>query len=229
MRIINGTWKASIRNTPHRLMHWAPTDLNRGIFAPFSEPEFIPPLKTSYVNRLHEAYERLLDETALFVIAEQERLGATELHAERTVYKPGSYVLMSYPVRPPSKLNSRWAGPYEVVGMDANNVSLRDLTGGPDKEVDVSRLKPFAVDEGVDPKAVAAADLGETEVVEILAHRGSPRKRADMEFEVRWTDGDITWEPWEKVRRLSQLDDYLKTQPRLKGLLSREKSDSSAT
>ena len=224
MRIINGSWKAAIRNTPHRLMHWAPTDLNRGIFAPFSEPEFIPPLRTDYVNSLYNAYERLLDETALFVIAEQERLGSADENLERTVYEPGSYVLMSYKVRPPSKLNMRWAGPYEVVGMEANDVSLKDLTGGPDQTVDISRLKPFIVDDGVDPKAVAAADLGETEVSEILAHRGSPRKRAEMEFQVRWSDDDVTWEPWERVRRLSQLDDYLKTQPRLKGLLSREKS-----
>ena len=100
-------------------------------------------------------------------------------------------------------------------------MSIRDLTGGPNQEVDVSRLKPFLVEDGVDPKALAAADLGETEVAEVVAHRGSPRKRAEMEFKVRWTDGDVTWEPWEKVRRLAQLEEYLKTQPRLKNLLSR--------
>ena len=221
MRIINNTWKASIRNTPHRLMHWAPTDLNRGIFAPFADPEFIPPLKTKYVNDLHIAYERLLDETSLFVASEQKRLGAADADVERTVYEAGDYVLLSYVVRPPSKLNMRWAGPFEVISMEVNNVSIRDLTGGPNQEVDVSRLKPFLVEDGVDPKALAAADLGETEVAEVVAHRGSPRKRAEMEFKVRWTDGDVTWEPWEKVRKLAQLEEYLKTQPRLKNLLSR--------
>ena len=66
-RIINKTWKAAIKNCPHNLIYFAPTDLNRGIFSPFAEPEFVPPLKTEYVNKLHMAYERLLDETSLFI------------------------------------------------------------------------------------------------------------------------------------------------------------------
>ena len=89
-------------------------------------------------------------------------------------------------------LSFRWAGPYEVIRMEVNTLFLKDLTGGPEKEVDVTRVKPFMVDEGVDPVAVAAADLGETKVSEILAHRGSPRKRADMEFQVRWSDDEVT-------------------------------------
>ena len=84
----------------------------------------------------------------------------------------------------------------------------------------VSRLKQFLVEDRVDPKALAAADLGETKVAKILAHRGSSRKRAIIEFHVRWTDDDITWEKWEKFHRLAQLEGYLKTQPRLKSLLA---------
>ena len=82
--------------------------------------------------------------------------------------------IMSYKVRPQSKLSARWSGPYEVIGMDANKVSLRDLTGGPNQLLDVSRLKPFIADHGVDPKALATADLVKPEVVEVLSHRGSP-------------------------------------------------------
>ena len=33
---------------------------------------------------------------------------------EPTEYSVGDYVLMSYLVRPISKLHARWAGPYEV-------------------------------------------------------------------------------------------------------------------
>ena len=223
-RIINKTWKASIRNCPHNLMYFAPTDLNRGILSPFVEPEYVPPLKNDYVKQLHTAYERLLDETSLFMAAEQERLGMGQLDVDRTVYSPGELVLMSYKVRPPSKLHARWAGPYEVMSMDGNNLSLRDLTGGPNKDVDVSRVKLFQQDGVTDPKALAAADMGEIEVEEILAHRGSPRKRSEMEFQVKWSDGDITWEPWERVRRLEAIDVYARSQPRLKVLIMPEKS-----
>jgi len=43
---------------------------------------------------------------------------------------------------------------------------------------------------GVNPKQVAAADLGESEVKEIFQHRGTAKKRLEMEFEVLWPDGD---------------------------------------
>ena len=74
---------------------------------------------------------------------------------------------------------------------------LQDLTGGKAKTVDVSRLKPFFVVPGLDVQALASADLGEVRVEAVLAHRGDARKRGTMEFQVQWTDGDVTWEPWE--------------------------------
>jgi hypothetical protein len=82
---------------------------------------------------------------------------------QQTVYSMGSFVLMSYLVRPPSKLSARWAGPYRIVTRKANSAELEDLTGGPSKTevtVDESRLKPFIVAPGVDVQAVAASDLG---------------------------------------------------------------------
>jgi hypothetical protein len=110
-----------------------------------------------------------------------------------------------------------------IAKVQGNNVELEDLTGVPTKTVDASRLKHFMVAPGVDVQAVAAADLGEASVQAVLAHRGSPRKRAEMEFQVQWTDGDITWEPWERVRRLEAVNEYIRAHPRcgLKILLSK--------
>jgi hypothetical protein len=65
---------------------------------------------------------------------------------------------------------------------------------------------------------VAARDLGELVVVEILGHRGRPSQRTFMEFQVRWSDGDVTWEPWQAVKKLAALESYLATQPTLKRL-----------
>jgi hypothetical protein len=33
-RIINRTWKAAVGSSLYRLIHWAPTDLDRGLFSP---------------------------------------------------------------------------------------------------------------------------------------------------------------------------------------------------
>lgn len=209
-RIINNTWKQSIGNTPHRLMHWAPTDLDRGIFAPLREAPVMPPLQSEYVKQLQASYERLLDETSIFVVTEQEKLLTKYEGVIPTEVHEGDMVLVSYVTRPPSKLAARWAGPYRVVSRHANNVTIEDITGGMSKTVDMSRLKPFLLAPGVDPVAVAAADMGEVQVTRVIAHKGSARNRSTLEFEVEWSDGDITWEPWEHVKKLEAVDVYIR-------------------
>jgi hypothetical protein len=221
-RIINKTWKQSIGTSPHQLMHWAPTDLDRGILTPHGEAQVIPPLSTEHVSKLQKAYERLLDETSEHVIREQEKLRATYEGVAPTDFMVGDLVLLSYLVRPPSKLSARWAGPFRIRERKANTAILEDMTGGAQKSVDISRLKLFLLGPGVDPQAVAAADMGEVQVDMVLAHRGSVRKRSTLEFQVQWSDGDVTWEPWESVRKLAAVDEYIRTNqgPSLRGLLN---------
>jgi hypothetical protein len=210
-RFINGTWKQCIGTTPHALIHWAPSDLDRGLFAPFRENAVVPPLSNEFVSSLHAAYERLLDETSLCILKDQLKMQREFGESEATDFQVGSLVLLSYSVRPPSKLSARWAGPYRVVAKDSNNLSLEDLTGGPSKVVDVSRVKPFLVAPGVDPQAVAAADMGESLAISVLAHKGSSRQRSSLSFQIEWSDGDVTWEPWENVKKLSIIDEYIRS------------------
>jgi hypothetical protein len=61
---------------------------------------------------LQQAYERMLDETSVYAIAEQDRLQEVHARLVPTDFSVGGHVLMSYLVRPPSKLAARWAGPY---------------------------------------------------------------------------------------------------------------------
>ena len=68
-------------------------------------------------------------------------------------------------------------------------------------------------DEAIFPRHDAKAfyDLGvdddqEWLVEEILDHRWCGRR---VEFSVRWTHGDTTWEPYAKCNKLSALDEYL--------------------
>jgi hypothetical protein len=104
-------------------------------------------------------------------------------------------------------------------------VVIRDLTCEKTQEVDVTRLKPFLVSPRVDPKVLAAADLGELEVVNVVDHRGSVKNRKEMEFLVEWSDGDQTWEMWEQVKKLSLVDRYIVEHPeaKLKSLLPGKK------
>ena len=52
-----------------------------------------------------------------------------------------------------------------------------------------------------------AADKPMWFVDEILAHHWVDQ--ADLEFQVRWTLGDVTWEPLASCKELAALDEYL--------------------
>ena len=156
---------------------------------------------------------------------EQERAAAKFVGVVPTEFEVGSYVLVKYPSRPPSKLHCRWSGPFEVMSRDRNNVLVRDLTSDVRHEYDATRLRPFLLSVESDPKQLAAADLGELEVSTVLDHRGSAKKRAELEFLVKWSDGDETWEPWEHVKKLAVIDEYVRAHPdaKLKSLLAPQK------
>ena len=224
MRVLNKTFRTSVGATPHRLLHWAPTDLDRGIFAPFQETTTVPPLSTDFVRALESGYEHLLDVSARHILEEQDKIREAYGEVVEKDIEVGTLVLMSYLVRPPSKLHCRWEGPFAVMERRGNTAVIRDLTNDATREVDLSRLRVFLVAPGVDPKAVAAADLGEAEVQGILDHRGTAKKRAAMEFLVSWTDGEQTWESWATVKKLEHIDLYIRTHPHagLKALLPKK-------
>jgi hypothetical protein len=49
---------------------------------------------------------------------------------------------------------------------------------------------------------------------EIIAH--SPINSKDLEFQVQWTLGDVTWEPMSSCKNLEALDHYLELRGMLK-------------
>lgn len=59
-----------------------------------------------------------------------------------------------------------------MVSREENLFNLRNLTNDVVKPYDISRLRKFIVRPGVDIREVAAADLGEFVVIEILGHKG---------------------------------------------------------
>ena len=49
-------------------------------------------------------------------------------------------------------------------------------------------------------------------VEQVLAHRGNPRRKSEMEFKVRWqgyTPSDDTWKAWKTLRNIPSLHAYL--------------------
>ena len=95
----------------------------------------------------------------------------------------------------------------------------QDLTTLRPHRFHVSRLKRFEAEMTDDPAALAAADKDEFIVEEIIDHRGNSRRRADMQFRVRWLgygpEEDL-WLPYREVRELETLDRYAATHPELR-------------
>ena len=71
----------------------------------------------------------------------------------------------------------------------------------------------------------AHSDLGESVVVSISGVRGNPAKKQSLQFEVRWEDGEVSWEPHSNVSKLKVLDEYLakSTDARLRRMVSKPK------
>ena len=164
------------------------------------------------MSMLVTAQEALLDEAALTLLEEQNELKHKEPIALGRNFEVDDLVLLSYPTAPPSKLHARVAGPFRVKNIDRNLVTLADITGSRELQRDISMIIPFRYRDDLkdlDLVAIAAGDLGESVVIDIVAYRGNLKNKKELEFQVQWEDGDLTWEEYEKVKHLETLDDFV--------------------
>ena len=213
LRIMNKTYRHFLGCAPNDLVYLNPPDLDRGLFEPFRVHEETLPVTTEYMQHLVRAQEIMLDMSSMMLWKQQEKLRANMSEPEPSEFPVGSYVLLTYPTRPDSKLSDRLAGPYQVKNRQGNLMTLQDLTCERTLERDVERLVPF-LHPGTpeDMLRLAAEDLSESEVDSILNHRGNFKKRSSLEFQVQWTDGEVSWEPWDTVKRLELVTVYLTQQ-----------------
>jgi hypothetical protein len=150
----------------------------------------------------------------------EERLSETPPE-QQNKFQKGDFVLWQRdPTKPRhAKLDSPWVGPYVVIYQKQNDVTCRHMGMGFVTTLEVSRLKLFA---GTDEEARNAALLDSDQYVidKVLAYRGDPMKRSEMEFEVRFQDGDIVWKSYDKdIFETQQLHDYCKRVKQLYPLL----------
>ena len=150
---------------------------------------------------------------------------ANKLRQEEPEFQPGDMVYLStqnlaLPKGRARKLMPKFIGPYKVADShpDTSNYTL-ELP----EELRRRRIHPTfhasllrrhePNDDALFPGREARSyyDFGNDDqqewlVDEILSHRWDGRR---IEFLVRWTLGDCTWEPYEHCKELSALDEYL--------------------
>jgi hypothetical protein len=210
VRIVNKTYRQFLGCSPADLVYFTPPDLDRGIFEPFRVHEETVPITTSYMRDLQTAQERMLDATSLMLWETQDAARRVSTEPEPTEFLIGSYVCLRYPTRPPSKLHDRLAGPFQITDIKGNLYIMRDLTCNRMVERDVSFLVPFIhPGTAADMLRIAAADIDETTAVSIDSVRGQLVKRSTLEFQVTSSDGDVSWESWDTVRKTAEVSNFL--------------------
>jgi len=224
-RIVNTTYKWWLGCRPNDLVYLVPPSGERGLFDPLRPVNETVPVSTEFMTQLRRAYEVMLDATSNRILAEQRKLERVRAGAKTSPVEAGDLVLIRYPVRPPSKLHERVAGPFQVVQRKGNLIFAKDLTSERvlerDAEMVIPFLKPYPMSQE-ELRKVAARDLNEVGVTAIIDHRGTVKKRKTMEFRVQWDDGEVTWESWDVVKKLEALDKYIQDHQQLKALAGRK-------
>jgi len=227
-RVVNATPHSALGTSPIRMLFGDAVTADRGLVEERADGDEQLGVE-EYVQRLNNAHAAVVAASD----AHQQRVIDKRLAANDAAVAPrgarpaeGDYVLVSYPVKPPHKLAPRWRGPLVVLEEPPGGGSMfvcQDLRTLKIVRFHESRLKLFRLPDGGDPLQVAAVDQDEFVVESVVDHRirdgGRPRRKADLEFRVRWLGyepAEDSWLPYSEVRDLAALDAYALTHPELR-------------
>ena len=145
---------------------------------------------SEFVKRLDEDIQhirRVSVELQAKIVAERSAANGTLPR-----YVPGDLVLWDPRESPcdklPSKLDTNFVGPFEVIEQSANDVKCRHVVLQSEPTLHVSRLKPF-FGSLEDAYEVAKHDKDQHTIVEIQWYTGNPHIRTSMQFGILWDDG----------------------------------------
>lgn len=176
----------------------------------------------AYVRLLRDNLKMIRENSAKYQAAvKAERMAKTPPEAFNR-YPVGELVMHHIEkIDRKDKLDPRNQGPYEVVEHEegSNVVQVRDLVHGNIKKFHQSEVQAFFGDREAAIKC-ARYDADQHEVEQIIAHRGNPEMRLNMEFLLKFRDGSRFWKKWSKeIDQLQSLSDYVSGLPQLKQLL----------
>jgi len=224
-RIMNSMTHTTLGVSPAQLIFGNAIELDRVVLVKESQhnidPHVLTPSVKQYLDKLIDVQGVILQIARANQMAQdQYHLAQAQEEGAATVFPINSYVLLRYPAglggdhRPPSKLHTRWQGPFRVVASQGDKYTLQNLVTMRSVERHVKELAPFHHNPFTDdPTQEAIKDANEYVVDHIVAHRGDWDRLSTLEFKVRWqgyTVSDDTWEPWSNVRTNGRLHEYLR-------------------
>ena len=227
-RIMNSHPHDSIGVAPAQIIFGNSIQLDRGILfrgdhIDITNPNVLTPTIKQYLDKLlsvqsktsacaqHHQYET--DQARLRAVAKKGK-GETP-----TVFPVNSYVLLQYHSglgnhQGPTKLHTRWQGPFRVIKSRGSQYTLQNLVTLRESVHHIQELAPFHWNaELVDPKEVAWRDQDRFQVESIISHQGDMRRVSTLTFRVRWQGfppEEDTIEPWKNLRSNAALHAYLR-------------------
>ena len=199
-------------------------NLDRGILIPNPVIQNTDKSSVLISNMLYIQDQRMLNAVAKVTKARARHF--VKNAKSLTVFPVGSYVLAKYPVGPPTRLHTKWQGPFEVISYVDSEHTLRNLTNKSERITHASNLKQFIFNPSrTSPADIARRDYMEFFVESILEHRGNTKLLNSLFFKVKWMNYDDSynsWEPWKALRRCDKLHDYLRADPKLKKLMPKD-------
>jgi hypothetical protein len=218
-RIINSEIHSRLGVSPNDLVFGGKVNL-QGNFL------YTPSVQSQDVHIASWSSEMLSLQDKLVDIAQKRQHEKDEEHMKKrsgnktiTEFRHNSFVLIQYPdsamgPRAPTKLHTHWKGPMRVISNIGAEYIVHDLVQNKNIPIHVTRMKAFEHDpRRVDPLTIAAKDYEEFEIEYIVTHSGNPKRKSDMDFQVRWLgydESEDSWLPWSEVRNVPALHTYLR-------------------
>ena len=220
--IINNTVNSVTNLTPIQYLHGNLFTANRSLLIPFPGP--LP--MGEALQRMQSNQLAMIKASQLFQAQDSDARIATTIPNTTTIFPTGSFVIATYPNRPPSKLSSKLRGPFLVQDFNNDQYFVKDLTSGKILTFYADRLRQYhhSQQSSLQPLEVAARDRGEYIIDKIIDHSGTPSRKYTMDFLVRWLGFDESedlWVPYKSVKDTIAFQDYVSTDVSTGGKLGR--------